>query len=247
MSINFSTTPRTHAAMRRPLLLFALLALTFLLVACSGGEQPLTLRDREATRIAAATVAAADRDAAIGDRMQRLGDYCTQNPDRCISEGNADAPVVLYEISDFGCPACRAYSQTVTPRLRTNYIETGIVRMVKLVGAPLGNPTGEAAEAVLCAHAQGKGSDYYARIFDYQVSSRSPARADMVTAADQVGLDVSTFERCIDQRTWRSAVEATSALTRQLQIGSTPTSIVNGELVVGANYDAIAQAIESKR
>ncbi|HYU10376.1 MAG TPA: thioredoxin domain-containing protein, partial [Gemmatimonadales bacterium] len=41
------------------------------------------------------------------------------------SKGRPDAPVTVYEMADFQCPACRLFAVTVLPTLEREYIQTG--------------------------------------------------------------------------------------------------------------------------
>src|SRR5690606_10632114 len=44
--------------------------------------------------------------------------------------GNADAPVVLIEFSDFQCPFCRRFWRETLPSIKEEYIDTGKVKFV---------------------------------------------------------------------------------------------------------------------
>src|ERR687895_628759 len=44
--------------------------------------------------------------------------------------GNADAPVTIVEYFSLGCPHCKNFHETVLPKLKTDYIDTGKVRLV---------------------------------------------------------------------------------------------------------------------
>ena len=44
--------------------------------------------------------------------------------------GNADAPVTIVEYFSLGCPHCRNFHETILPKLKTEYIDTGKARLV---------------------------------------------------------------------------------------------------------------------
>src|SRR5438034_4015475 len=46
------------------------------------------------------------------------------------SRGRLNAPVTVYEMSDFQCPYCRAFALATLPLLEREYVTTGKVRFV---------------------------------------------------------------------------------------------------------------------
>src|SRR5687768_2774622 len=54
----------------------------------------------------------------------------SRDPLASRTKGRADAPVTVYEMADFQCPACRLFAVTVLPTLEREYVETGKVRWV---------------------------------------------------------------------------------------------------------------------
>ncbi len=59
-----------------------------------------------------------------------------EDPLRARTKGRADAPVTVYEMADFQCPACRLFAVTVLPALDSEYVRTGKVRWV-FINLPL--------------------------------------------------------------------------------------------------------------
>lgn len=89
-----------------------------------------------------------------------------------------------------------------------------------------------AAEAARCAGAQGKYWPYHDRLFVEQ-----PRFSDerLLGYADELGLDREAFVRCVGERRFGRAVDDDLAQARALGIGSTPTFLVNGRVMVGAH------------
>jgi predicted DsbA family dithiol-disulfide isomerase len=56
-----------------------------------------------------------------------------------------------------------------------------------------------------------------------------------VQYAIEVGLDRLPFTRCLDDRRFRTAVEADAAEGRAAGVRGTPTFFINGEKLVGAH------------
>lgn len=44
--------------------------------------------------------------------------------------GDPDAPVTMIEYASFTCPHCATFHENVTPRLKAEYVDTGLVRFV---------------------------------------------------------------------------------------------------------------------
>ena len=45
--------------------------------------------------------------------------------DITYSKGNANAPVVITEYSDYECPFCNRFKQETLPQIKENYLDTG--------------------------------------------------------------------------------------------------------------------------
>jgi len=97
-----------------------------------------------------------------------------------------------------------------------------------------------AHEAARCAGAVGKYWPYHDRLFEGQPASRRP---DLLRYAAEVGLDRDEFTRCLDERRFAPDVERDIAQAQALGINSTPTFLVNDQLVVGATTTEEFRAI----
>jgi protein-disulfide isomerase len=99
-----------------------------------------------------------------------------------------------------------------------------------------------AHEAARCAGDQGRYWAYHDVLFERQPSFE---RDDLVGYAIDLNLDRERFERCIDGRRFRAAVEADFAEGRELGVRSTPTFLINGKVIVGAQpIDSFRAAID---
>src|SRR6266702_4571129 len=75
------------------------------------------------------------------------------------SRGRLNAPVTVYEMSDFQCPYCKAFALTTLPLLEREYVASGKVRFV-FINLPLPSLHASAtvaAEAVALAWRLGSG------------------------------------------------------------------------------------------
>ncbi len=172
-------------------------------------------------------------------------------------KGNANAPVIVTEFSDFQCPGCAYYATVLSPQFEQEYIATGKVKFVyheyPLSGHVNGAP---AAYAARCAGEQG--ADKYWAMHDYlftnqrQWSLQSDPRAQFVAYARQIGLDTAAFEQCYASNRFRDAINQAKASGDALRLPGTPSFAVNGQLVdtTGANsveeiYARMRQAVDA--
>ncbi len=111
--------------------------------------------------------------------------------------GAADAPVTLVEFTDYQCPFCRRHSAQTKPRLLKDYVETGKLKYVmrEFPLAQIHPQAIKAAEAALCAGDQGR---YFAMNEAFFANQRKLAPEDLKAHAEGLGLDVASFEACLD-------------------------------------------------
>lgn len=157
--------------------------------------------------------------------------------------GAAEAPVTVVEFSDFHCPFCKR-AQTTLTQILERY--PGKVRHVyrDFPVEGLHPQARQAAEAARCAHDQGKFWDYHDMLF---TNSPRAAPDDLRRYAEQVGLDVPTFERCVSTGAHRATVQRDLEEGARLGVTGTPAFFVNGRLLSGAQpLDAFAGVIEEE-
>ena len=99
-----------------------------------------------------------------------------------------------------------------------------------------------AHEAARCAAAQQRYWPYHDRLFKEQPRFQ---RHDLVAYARDLGLDRERFTRCLDGHQEEAAVRASRDEGRALGVTSTPTFIINGRPLVGAQpVEAFREAID---
>jgi protein-disulfide isomerase len=163
------------------------------------------------------------------------------------SQGATDAPVVVVEYADYQCPYCRQWFLGPYPQLKTDYIDTDQVRLVFRNLAFIGNESIWAAEAAECAGDQGQFWAYHDLLFQKQGPENSGAfsRNNLKQVAASLGLDTAQFNQCLDSGKYLSLVQQQSAGAQSLGIHSTPSFLVNSQLVQnGSNYPDLNAAIE---
>ena len=101
-----------------------------------------------------------------------------------------------------------------------------------------------AANASLCANAQGQFWGYHDALFDNQADL---GRDLYISIATDMGLDMEQFTACVDEVTFRDEIVGDLADGQALAIRGTPTFFINGRPLVGAQpYVAFAAVIEEE-
>jgi protein-disulfide isomerase len=160
-------------------------------------------------------------------------------------KGDENAPVTLYEFSDFQCPFCARFFQDALPQIEENYIRTGKVKLV-YKDYPLDNIHPQATPAAIaarCAGDQGKFWEMHDLIFTNQ---QSLSDGNYNVWASQLGLNADTFSQCLNSRQHLSAVRKDLLEGQQAGVRGTPGFVLNGQVISGAQpYQVFAQAIDA--
>jgi protein-disulfide isomerase len=154
------------------------------------------------------------------------------------TKGSPDAPVVIYEMSDFQCPYCRDFALGTMPGLDSEYIASGKVRFT-FINLPLTNlhpNTMAAAEVAMCAARQGKFWPVHDRLFQRQpqwAERKNPAPY-LLALADSAGVNHAQLAACVASGATRPAIEADAVAAHRAGAHSTPTFYIEGGLIEGA-------------
>lgn len=163
------------------------------------------------------------------------------------SKGRADAPVVVYEMADFQCPACRMFALQTMPLIDREYIATGKVRWV-FVHYPLTSIHANAAAAAqlaTCAAYQGKFWTVHDLLYAQQdewAELRDPT-AYFLTLAATARLDRGQLNRCVQGTAARAEVEGDAQRAVRTGAHSTPTFYIEGGLLPGAAPMAVFRQV----
>src|SRR5256712_9092471 len=120
------------------------------------------------------------------------------------TRGRSDAPVTVYEMSDFQCPYCREFALGTLPLLEREYVQAGKVRFV-YINLPLTSVhknAASAAEVALCAARQQRFWPMHDLLFRHQdqwATLASP-RAFLLALGDSAGLPPAPLTPPISSR-----------------------------------------------
>jgi protein-disulfide isomerase len=154
------------------------------------------------------------------------------------SKGSPQAPVTVYEMSDFQCPYCRRFALETFPRLERDYVATGKVRWV-FVNFPLTSVHQHAAAAAqlgVCAAEQKGFWPVHDLLFKYQETWAPLKEAGpfFVSLADSAGLSKPALLSCLQSPETVNSVQADAEGAARSGASSTPTFYIEGGLLEGA-------------
>jgi protein-disulfide isomerase len=138
--------------------------------------------------------------------------------------GNAKAPIVMIEFSDFECPFCGTFTRDTLPRIKADFIDSGEVQLA-FRHLPLSqiHPRAErAAAAAACAGFQAQFSAMHDALFSEPLQLEEAA---ISAHARRLGLDAKGFGACLDGPGPRH-VAADVALAGKLGLRGTPVFLV---------------------
>jgi protein-disulfide isomerase len=160
--------------------------------------------------------------------------------------GDPNAPVTVYEYADFQCPACGVFARQHKPRIEEDYIQTGKVRLIFKNFAFLGQESLWAAEAAYCAAEQGGFWAYHDKLFANQRGENRGAfsKANLVRFARELRLKEEDFKTCLDSERYKQKVQDEAREGQEHGVNSTPSFIINGQIVRGVNYLGLRELIE---
>ena len=145
------------------------------------------------------------------------------------TRGNLNAPVVLFEFSDFQCPFCAQAIGNIEPFLEGR--EDQVLFVYKHL--PLMQIHPEALPASKAAWAAGKQGQFWA-YHDALFASQERLGEDFyIEIAESLNLDMDAFNRDRASADAQEAIARDLALAETLGLNSTPTFIMNGLLIPG--------------
>ena len=157
------------------------------------------------------------------------------------TSGRPDATVTLVEFSDFQCPYCQGFVQTLK-RIEKEYGEKVLI-VYRQYPIPSLHPNAfKAAEASLCANEQGKFWELHDVMFAEQ---QQLSVSDLKEKARRLGMNSKKFDGCLDSGRYVEQVQNDQKEGLRAGITGTQTVFINGFLVEGGAvpFESIASMI----
>lgn len=179
-------------------------------------------------------------DVQTPDEMPDLSYIESRDPDDVQAAGPVDAPVGLVIYSDYQCPFCARWSAETLPEMMT-FAERGDLRIEWRDVNMYGERSERAARA---AHAAGRQDAFWA-FHDLLFPDGDRLDADdlteenMIALAEELALDVDQFTADMNAADVDTVIQQYAEDGRALGVSGTPTFIVAGEPIVGAQPTAL--------
>jgi len=163
------------------------------------------------------------------------------------TKGAENAPITVVEYSDFQCPFCKR-GKDMLPEILKEY-DGKISVSFKQFPLPNHNWAMKASIASLCVYEQGNDKfwAFHDEVFDNQKKiTLENAEETFEAYAKKLGVDTKKYDACVASDETAAKVKADMAEAQAIGVNSTPTFIINGMKVPGANPDGVKSAIDLK-
>jgi protein-disulfide isomerase len=163
------------------------------------------------------------------------------------TKGKADAPVTVYEMSDFQCPFCRRFWVETFPTIEREYISTGKVRWI-FINFPIAqrHPNAvPAAEFAMCAAKQDKFWPAHDRIYQTQEqwAALPDAGAFFAAMIGPLRLDRAQMLGCLERGETLPLIRQDAAGASRSGARSTPSFYIEGGMMSGAQPLAVFRRV----
>lgn len=163
--------------------------------------------------------------------------------------GDKSAPVVIIEYASLSCPHCASFHREALEKLKTEYIDTKKVQFIHR-DFPLNQPALVAGMFATC-QAQNNAEKYYnilKALFKTQDAwAFDPKYVEKLQSIAQLdGMSTENFNSCINNKKLQERIlEDRMEAAKGLQIQSTPTFFINGEISEGyVDYVSLKKLID---
>ena len=168
-------------------------------------------------------------------------------PDMAI--GPANASVTITEYASMTCPHCAAFNETVFPKIKSEYIDSGKIRYV-FREFPLDIKAAAGSMLARCI-AKDDAPKYFTAVdllFKQQNDWVMKNTTETLTRiGKQAGLSQQQVEDCLKDQALLDKISADQKYANEvLKVNSTPTFFINGEMIKGeTSFEEFDKKIKS--
>ncbi|MFE5324542.1 DsbA family protein [Paenibacillus sp. NPDC056579] len=165
--------------------------------------------------------------------------------------GKPDAPVKIVELGDYKCPSCQVFSQQIEPKLKKDFVDTGIASFHFMNYTIIGPDSNTAALAGQSIFHQN--NEAYWKFYDAIYKNQGDERTPWATSAfltdlarnEKLPIDYDKLKQDIENKTYQNEVDAHNSFASRNRVTGTPTLFINGKKFDEAfDYNKLKAAIE---
>lgn len=236
------TPKKSTAGSKKPLVYGAVIVSAAALLGFASYKA--TAPDSPATRTAPAAEVSADPQAGVYPELAKLA---RRDAGDKLAVGRADAPVVLIEYADFKCGYCGKFARDTEPELIKEYVEDGTLRIEWRNFPIFGEESENAARGSWAAGQQGRFWEFHAAAYAEGAKEKGFSKDRVKALAQEAGVkDLARFMKDLDGEAARAAVAKDQEQAYGIGATSTPSFLVNGRPIAGAQpKETFTRAIEA--
>ncbi|AYG81568.1 Disulfide bond formation protein D [Streptomyces hundungensis] len=191
--------------------------------------------------------AAAASDPAPADAHPELTGLARRDAKDPLAQGRADAPVVMIEYADFKCSYCGKFARDTEPELVKKYVDDGTLRIEWRNFPIFGAESEAAARGAWAAGQQGRFWQFHAAAYARDAKEKGFGGDRLKELAKEAGVpDAARFAADLDGEAAKAAVKKDQDEAYALGASSTPSFLINGTPLAGAQpMDSFAQVIDA--
>ncbi|MFE2236190.1 DsbA family protein [Streptomyces sp. NPDC059442] len=234
----------TPASKSRPIAIVAGVAVAAALLGVVSYTATKPSGGRSADSTASAAEVSADPANGVYPELEA---YARRDAADGLALGRPDAPVVLIEYADFKCGYCAQFARETEPALVRKYVEKGTLRIEWRNFPIFGEESEAAARAAWAAGQQGRFWEFHRAAYAEGAKEKGFGKDRLAALAREAGIaDPARFARDSDGAAAREAVSKDQEQGYSLGATSTPSFLVNGRPIAGAQpAEAFTEAIDA--
>ncbi|WP_432149280.1 DsbA family protein [Streptomyces sp. bgisy029] len=236
------TPKKPTAGSKKPLVYGAVIVTAAALLGFASYQA--TAPDSPSTQTAPAAEVSADPQAGVYPELAKLA---RRDAGDKLAVGRADAPVVLIEYADFKCGYCGKFARDTEPELIKEYVEDGTLRIEWRNFPIFGEESENAARGSWAAGQQGRFWEFHAAAYAEGAKEKGFSKDRVKVLAQEAGVkDLARFMKDLDGEAARAAVAKDQEQAYGIGATSTPSFLVNGRPIAGAQpKETFTRAIEA--
>ncbi|MFI0010445.1 DsbA family protein [Streptomyces globisporus] len=242
-----SSKPSKSASTRKPLVYGAVIVVAAGLLGFASykATAPDTAsKDTTASATGPAAEVSADPNEGVYPELAKLA---RRDADDQLAIGPADAPVVLIEYADFKCGYCGKFARDTEPELIEKYVKDGTLRIEWRNFPIFGEESENAARGAWAAGQQNRFWEFHRAAYAEGAKEKGFGKDRVKALAEEAGVkDLDRFMKDLDGDAARASVKKDQEQAYGIGATSTPSFLVNGRPIAGAQPDeTFTRAIEA--